>query len=135
MRSVVSRVGSLCDFKEVTTDDVICAFARQFQLEFGVPCKAEVVTCREESERFFKDKDWRYGDDRVYDKTIELTYQGNRVTLHLDFDGDVIAGCLVESDSLDSDINLKISNEILGKNLDTDCGELLDRIKKEIYGI
>jgi lipoate-protein ligase A len=135
VRSVVSRVGALNQFNAVTTDQVVSALVDKFQLEFGVESLAEVVTCRVESEDFFRDKNWRYGADRPYDKTLRVDYQGSRVTLHLDLDGKKITSCLVESDSLDADIHLKISKEILYKNLDTDCGGLLDRIKEEIYGI
>ena len=66
---------------------------------------------------------------------MRATYEGSKVTLHLDFEGNVVKDCLVESDSLDCDIEGKISKEILGKNLDIDSGEILDRIKEEIYGV
>ena len=98
-------------------------------------CQAGVVTATEERVAFFSDKGWRYGDDRVFDRVVKTTYDGSKVTLHLDFEGNVVKDCLVESDSLDCDIEDKISKEILGKNLDVDSGEILDRIKEEIYGV
>ena len=135
VRSVVSRVKSLCDFKPVTIDEVISAIAEQFQEEFKTDCEAGVVTATEERVAFFSDKGWRYGDDRVFDRVVKTTYDGSKVTLHLDFEGKVVTDCLVESDSLDCDIENKISKEILGKNLDVDSGEIIDRIKEEIYGV
>ena len=135
VRSVVSRVKSLCDFKPVTIDEVISAIAEQFQEEFKVSCQAGVVNATDESIAFFSDKGWRYGDDRVFDRVVKIIYDGSKVTLHLDFEGKVVKDCLVESDSLDCDIENKISKEILGKNLDVDSGEIIDRIKEEIYGV
>ena len=70
-----------------------------------------------------------------FDKVVKTTYDGSKVTLYLDFEGNVVKDCLVESDSLDCDIENKISKEILGKNLDVDSGEIIDRIKEEIYGV
>ncbi|MBR2956596.1 MAG: lipoate--protein ligase [Clostridia bacterium] len=132
--SVQSRVRSLADVKPVSIDQVICALTRRFQAEFGVKCEAE-ITCTSKNKEFFEDGTWRFGTQTKQDKDVKIDFNDSKVILHISLDKGRIVGCQCESDSLDNEIDIKISKEILGKNLDTDSGTLLDRIKEEIYGI
>lgn len=137
VKSVSSRVKCLVDFAPITVEDFVGEIAKQFQKEFNLPLEAEVVPCDglDEKISFFSSTDWRYGKEKDVDVTVKTEIDFNRVTMGLKFDGDVIVDCVVNSDGLDQDISDKISKEILGKNIKTDSGEILDRIKGEMYGI
>ncbi len=136
VKSVSSRVKSLASFDPtITAESFVSKLVIEFQREFG-KAEAEVIPIPcEDKICFFTDKEWRYGWSKSFVHQVTVFFNGERAHVKFNLENNLISDCHVSSDSMDENISNKISKEILGKNISTDSGAILDQIKGEVYGI
>lgn len=108
VKSVASRICNLCEYRDVSADEV--ATALQTALKNRFP-KAECLFLKEDDfpedklkmlTEHFADKNYVLGDDIRYNVAFEYRYEWGVADIRLEFNGDIIEKAKIYSDALDT---------------------------------
>ena len=110
VKSVVSRVGNLCDYRaDINADEVATAFISALKQRYS-DASCELLSesgLPEEKIRiltnYFADENYVCGDDIRYNVAFEYRYEWGVADIRLEFNGDVIEKAKIYSDALDTE--------------------------------
>ena len=142
VKSVVSRVCNLCDYRKVSADEVADALVNSLQKAYpmaqslfikerDLPEKTiEELTAR------FAEESYIMGDDALYGVAFEYRYGWGVADVRLQLNGNIIEKARIYSDSLDTEgVQLKeqlLTGLDITKDIDLRIKDIIDTLKAVI---